>query len=170
MSDKNYQDLLDEAKELGLAFKGRISKEKLITLIDEHKMNQTIGDSEEATENLGDEQVKVSTREQPAKSIPQLVKEAKKRAFSKRVVTLTSNDKRDNDIVTTEPLMFENQYFSLSRIVPLDVPAELEQCLIDIAKECTIILHVDEVVNGKRTGNKMPKHVKKFTVSYGENQ
>lgn len=98
------------------------------------------------------------------------IAEAKKKAFATSIVTITNKDPRENDVMTTTTLSFENQYFGLSKIVPLDVPVELEKALIDIAESTRITLHKEEVVNGRRTGNKVPVSVKKFVVSYSRQQ
>lgn len=95
---------------------------------------------------------------------------AKKKAMKTRIVTLTNKDNRENDVMTTAHLSFENQHFGLSKIVPLDVPVELEQALIDIAESTRITLHKDEIRDGKRTGNKVPVSVKKFAISYSQRQ
>jgi hypothetical protein len=98
------------------------------------------------------------------------IAEARKKAFKTHIVTLTNKDSRENDVMTTVNLSFENQYFGLSKIIPLDVPVELEKALIDIAESTRITLHKDEVVSGKRTGNKVPVSVKKFAISYSRQQ
>jgi hypothetical protein len=98
------------------------------------------------------------------------IAEARKKAFKTHIVTLTNKDSRENDVMTTVNLSFENQYFGLSKIVPLDVPVELEKALIDIAESTRITLHKDEIVAGKRTGNKVPVSVKKFAISYSRQQ
>jgi hypothetical protein len=98
------------------------------------------------------------------------IAEARKKAFKTHIVTLTNKDSRENDVMTTVNLSFENQYFGLSKIIPLDVPVELEKALIDIAENTRITLHKDEVVSGKRTGNKVPVSVKKFAISYSRQQ
>lgn len=98
------------------------------------------------------------------------IAEARKKAFKTHIVTLTNKDSRENDVMTTAQLSFENQHFGLSKIVPLDVPVELEKALIDIAESTRITLHKDEIVAGKRTGNKVPVSVKKFAISYARQQ
>lgn len=96
------------------------------------------------------------------------VKIAKDKAFATSVVTITNRDNRENDVMTTTYLSFENQFFGLSKLVPLDIPVELEQGLIAIAEATMIVLHKDEIVDGRRTGNKVPVQVKKFAVSYSK--
>ncbi|MBS9783228.1 MAG: hypothetical protein KGV46_01590 [Pasteurella sp.] len=99
-------------------------------------------------------------------SLKELVNELKRKAMFKRIVTVTYNDKRDSDVTTTAYLTSENQYFGISRIVPLGIPVEIEQCLIDSAKEAEIVTHVPEILNGRRTGNVVPKLIKKYNISY----
>jgi hypothetical protein len=82
------------------------------------------------------------------------------------IVTITNKDNRENDVMTSVYLSFENQYFGLSKQVPLDLPVELENSLIKIAEGVRITLHKDEVRDGRRTGNKIPTSVKKFAISY----
>ncbi len=96
------------------------------------------------------------------------ISERKAAAMKTRIVTITNKDNRDNDFTTTASLSFENQFFGLAKNVPLDVPVELEQALIDIAESTIITHHKDEIVDGKRTGNKVPVSVKKYVVSYGK--
>lgn len=96
----------------------------------------------------------------------QAITNAKAKAMELHVVTLTNRDNRENDFMTTAYLSFENQFFGLSKLVPLDVAVQLEQALIDIAEATMIPLHKDEIVDGKRTGNKITVQVKKFAISY----
>ncbi len=96
----------------------------------------------------------------------QMIGAARKKAFKKHIVTITNKDARENDKVSTAYLAFENQYFGVARSVPLDIPVELEESLIKIAMQCTMVLHKDEIKNGKATGNKQAVRVKKYVVSF----
>lgn len=120
----------------------------------------------EAKENTERELVEEAIKE--AKSLKEIVSIVKKKAFQTRVVTITYNDKRDSDKVTTAYLNCENQYFALSKIVPLNIPIKLEQCLIDCAKESKILQHIPEKKNGRDTGNMTPQLIRKYNVSYEE--
>lgn len=185
MSEKIDQ-LKQEATNLGIEFHPNIGEAKLQAKIDAFYESQAAGDLvQEIEDEPVEEQIeevanvdkgkpmgvpydtagtkRVLSKEQ---KLRQVVNEARKAAMTKRVVRITSNDKRDNDVQTTAYLGFENQYFGISRLVPLDIPVELEQCLIDIAKDTKIILHKDEIVGGKRTGNKVPVLTNKFNISY----
>lgn len=163
---KSLQELKDEATALGLDFTGMKSKAEIAQLIENHFESQAAGD-------LIQEAPEVEEKETPLSAIPgkrgggnpmlALARDMKVKAMKKRVVRITNNDKRENHLTTTAYLSCENQYFGISRLVPLDVPVELEQCLIDVAKSIEIVLHIDD---GSRTGNREPKLVKKYVVSY----
>ena len=178
MSEKTYNELKEEATNLGVEFKGNPKKDELIDMIKEKLADEAgtpIETKEEVFDDVEDTELsrvrtirnsKAGKVMSKADKLKIAIKEAKEKAFAKRIVILTSNDKRDNDYVTSVPLFFENQYFALDRIVPLGIAVELEQCLIDIAKSTTITLHKDEILDGRRTGNKIPVQAKKFNVSY----
>lgn len=181
MEEKTHAQLKDEAAALGISFKGNTSKAELIAMIEDFYENEASESKVEVRDDLApeDEEEVESIPELPnrimkrvskingAKSkdlaLKALVAKAKEEAFKKRVVTISSNDTRDNQHVTAVPLFFENQYFALDRIVPLNIPVELEQCLIDIAKSTTIAIHKREHNNGK-IGKTV--YAKKFNISY----
>lgn len=185
MEEKTHSQLKEEAAALGISFKGNTSKAELIAMIDEFYENEAAeskvevrtdltpeDEIDEAFEEVEEPQLPnrimkrvgrlnaVKSRELALKA---RVAKAKEEAFKKRIVTISSNDTRDNQHVTAVPLFFENQYFALDRIVPLNIPVELEQCLIDIAKTTTIAIHKRE-----RHGGNIGKTVyaKKFNISY----
>lgn len=164
MSTEERKNLLAQANELGLEFKSNISSVKLAELIAESQSpaikDDAVDDQEDkptATTSL----TKVQRRRK-------FIADRKAKAMKKLIVTITNKDNRENDFTTTAPLSFENQHFSLAKNVPLDVPVELEQVLIDIAKSTMITHHKDEIVEGRRTGNKVAIQVKKYVVSYSQ--
>lgn len=159
MANTELKTLKEEAKNLSIEFANNITMEKLQEKVDKFYESGSKGD------------VVKSKPEEPKKEVTTLrgkIAQAKAKAFKKRVVTISNNDKRENDVMTTCFLGMENQYFGISKIVPLDIPVELEECLISIAKDTTISMHKDEVVDGKRTGNKTTITVRKFNISYEE--
>lgn len=178
--EKTLEELQAEATGLGIKFHPNTGATKLAEKIEEFYTNQSAGDLVEMVEETDEEtETETSQATGEAYDVPgtkvvlskqdklrKLVKEAKDKAMTKRVVRLTSNDKRDNDVTTVAYLGFENQYFGISRLVPLDIPLELETCLIDIAQTTYITLHRDEIIDGKRTGNKTPIPSKKLNVSF----
>lgn len=185
MSTKTHAELKEEAKALGLQFKGNISKDDLAAMIDayynqeakdstvqainlEDKLDDVLEEEEAVLPNkLARKVSRLKSKEAKAARLRAKIAEAKEQAFKKRVVTLINNDTRENQHVTAVPLLFENQYFALGRVVPLNIPVELEQCLIDIAKSTTIAIHKKEASNGGRTVGKTV-FAKKFNISYGE--
>ena len=180
MANQEREDLLDQANALGLDFHSNIPTAKLQALVDDAmgpavKPDEVEEASEEEVATPTPIPARAPTPAAPALTSKPLTKqqifrqrllEAKKKAFAKRVVTITNKDKRENEVMTTVHLSVENQHFGVSRIIPLDIPVEIEQCLIDQAEHTMMTLHKDEVVNGRRTGNKVAVPTKKFAISY----
>ena len=167
LTDKTMEELKEEAKNLELEFKGNISRSNLEKMI-EDKYNESLEESKVTVKSLDPIQVIVNnTPKKDKKSrLRELVAEAKAKAFKLRKVSLTLNDKRDQEVTTAVYLGFENQYFSRDRIVPLDIPLELEECLVEVARMTKITLHRDEIINGRRTGNKIHTPTNKFNIQY----
>jgi len=180
MTDR--EKLIETANELGLEFKGNISNTNLQELVDNAQNPKDAGEQntiekpEVVTSPTGAKPVAQKEEKAPSKSLDKdarrrlKVANSKKKALVKSIVTLTNKDPRENTSVTTVPLSVENQFFSVARIVPLDVPVELEKCLIDLAESTMMALHRDEIIKGERTGNKVTVQVKKFAVSYSKEQ
>jgi hypothetical protein len=141
------EELKKEATQLGIEFPSNVSKDNLEALITSNK------------------KVADSNKNKPM-SKKQRIAKSRQNAMKLRKVRITNLDKRDSDMSTTAYLGFENQYFGISRLVPLDIDIELEQALCSIAESLVIVLHKDEVVNGKRTGNKISVPGKRYSVQY----
>lgn len=172
-------DLLEVANELGLDFQSNIPTEKLKAIVAEAKGEPPVVEENVpagpalkagASQATDDDEEVASPKPKVSKYVAKRAKIAasKKKAFATQVVTLTNKDNRENDIMTTAYLSFENQHFGLSKVVPLDIPVQLEAALINIAETAMMTLHKDEIVGGRRTGNKVPVRVKKFAISYGK--
>lgn len=167
--EKTIEELRAEADALGITYNPTIGAVKLAEKIEQHYKNLSAGDSvkvkEETVEEVKDtvSKGKELTAEQ---KLRERVGQAKVAAMKTKIVTISSNDKRDSEWTTTAYLSMENQHFGISRIVPLDIPVELELCLIEVAKTTMITLHKDEIINGKRTGNKVPTRTRKYNISY----
>jgi len=183
--------MIAEARDLGLEFKGNISNVKLAELIENHFLDtQPIPPNPEDVQEpetpkaapkpqmseaeklealrISDPVAYNQARQRKrANHLREAVKKAKEKAFKKHIVTITNKDPRENEVMTTVHLTCENQYFGISRIVPLDIPVELEACLIHIAASTTMTQPRDEIDRqGRRTGNKIVSRVKKFAISY----
>ena len=181
MSNRN--ELIEQANALGLEFQGNISNVKLQEMVDTaladlpeaepEPVKETPPPSPAMKANVEEEEEEeevatTTTRTMSAQVRKRMrIKAAKDKAMKRRVVTITNKDNRENDVVVNAYLSFENQYFGISKLVPLDVPVELEDALIKIAEKCTMTLHKAEIVNGKPTGNRIAVTVKKYAVSYG---
>lgn len=184
MTDR--QKMMQDANDLGLSFPGNISNIKLAALLaaeqglpvpdtDDKVPAGPAVKAEPEAESVKDLNINAKESHRMALKSTALarrkyVKEQKKAAMKTQIVTITNKDPRDNNVTTTAYLSFENQYFGMARMVPLDIAVELEVALIKIAASCTMTLHKDEIVAGKRTGNKMPHRVKKYAISYSQKQ
>lgn len=168
--EKTMEELKEEAKNLGVEFKGNISRSNLEKLIDEAYEEGLSGSTVEVRKDAEPIQVVINTSSKKSKEerMRNMISDAKANAFRLKKVTLTLNDKRDQDVTTAVYLGCENQFFSKDRIVPLDIPLELEECLIEVARMTKINIHRDEIINGRRTGNKVKLSVNKFNIQYHE--
>jgi hypothetical protein len=165
--DKTLEELKAEADVLGVVYSDRIGAIKLAEKIEAYYTSQSAGDFVKVKEEVKDERETSHKKQRDAEQVERdTIQATKKAAMETKIVTISSNDKRDNDVTTSIYLSMENQHFSVAKYVPLDIPVELEVCLIEVAKSTFITLHTDEIIDGKRTGNKIPKSVHKFTISY----
>lgn len=170
--EKTLDELRAEADVLGIEYPKTMGAAKLAQKIEEHYRAGELADAVQTIDEALEEVAEVSEMKNGGSKKPagdpwkEHVAKRKAEALKKYVVTITSNDKRDNDVVTSEYISVENQFFAIGRIVPLDIPVELEHCLIEQAKATMIPMAVDEIVGGQRTGNKVTKMIKKFSVSY----
>jgi len=165
--DKTLEELRAEADVLGVEYSKNIGAVKLAEKIEDYYTSQSAGDFVKVKEETKDEKETPHKKQSNAEQVERdMIQVAKKAAMETKIVTLTSTDKRDNDVVTSVYLSVENQHFGIAKYVPLDVPVELEVCLIEVAKSTYITLHQAEIVDGRPTGNKIPKSVRKFTISY----
>lgn len=144
--------LKQQATDLGIKYSPNIGEETLKTKIAE-KLDEISVNKPSETSN--EDEVKLTRMQK-------IVEEAKKKAFKKSFVTITNLDKRENEEVTTAYLGFENLYFDLSRIVPLNVVVELEDALIKVAQKAPMTIHVQD----PKTGNKIPKTTNKYSVNF----
>jgi len=161
---KTLEELKQEADALDIKYVKNIGTEKLEQKIEDFYKSQAADSLPKVKEDVEviETPTAVSKTEDARTKFKRESKERQAARMKKRIVTITSNDKRDNHVTTTAYLSCG----TVSKIVPLDIPVELEEALIIIAKTTPITLHVDEVIDGKRTNNKVPKSIKKYNVSY----
>lgn len=172
--DKTLEELKAEADVLGIEYNKNIGAAKLSEKIEAYYESQAAGDSVKV--QAKPEEVK---EEAPVKASGKLDKEgikrkmiadAKAKAMNTRIVTVTNNDTRENGVLDADYFGFENQHFGKSLLVPFNVPVELPQCIINVIEKTYVMLHADEFIDGRRTGNKVTKRMKKYNVSYGKPQ
>lgn len=172
--------MIDEANDLGIEFPGNISNKKLASLLANFgeddplaetpppspavKSESSVDDEDDVIESARD--IAMKRRENAHQKRRRQIAEAKKKAMKTSIVTLTNKDSRENENVTSAYLSVQNLHFARSRYVPLDVPIELEHCLIRCAESCMVTIHRDEMKNGRPTGNKITRRVPKYAVSH----
>lgn len=165
--EKTLEELKAEAEVLGIEYNKNIGAGKLAEKIEAYYESQAAGDSVKVQ---AEPEPEVPTPSKGGKVDPmkQLIANMRKQAMTTKVVTVTNNDPAENSNLTADYFGFENQFFGKSMIVPFGTPVELPQGIIEVIKSTPLIIHVDEYVDGKRTGNKVPKQVKKYNISYEE--
>ena len=150
--EKSFEELKQEADELGLTYSPNIGKAKL-----EEKIEQKYKEIEESSDSV-ESNTRVSTkgalaaRKEAIKIIAEQIAENKKT----KVVKITMVDKREASTAT-------HAYFSngdVSLHIPLDVWVEMPNILIQLAEEARAVTHVDS------NGITEPKLTKKYVVEY----
>ena len=150
--EKSFEELKQEADELGLTYSPNIGKAKL-----EEKIEQKYKEIEESSDSV-ESNTRVSTkgalaaRKEALKIIAEQIAESKKT----KVVKITMVDKREASTATHA--YFSNGDVSLN--IPLDVWVEMPNILIQLAEEAKAVTHVDS------NGITEPKLTKKYVVEY----
>ena len=150
--EKSFEELKQEADELGLTYSPNIGKAKL-----EEKIEQKYKEIEESSDSV-ESNTRVPTkgalaaRKEALKIIAEQIAESKKT----KVVKITMVDKREASTATHA--YFSNGDVSLN--IPLDVWIEMPNILIQLAEEARAVTHVDS------NGVTEPKLTKKYVVEY----
>ena len=150
--EKSFEELKQEADELGLTYSPNIGKAKL-----EEKIEQKYKEIEESSDSV-ESNTRVSTkgalatRKEALKIIAEQIAENKKT----KVVKITMVDKREASTATHA--YFSNGDVSLN--IPLDVWIEMPNILIQLAEEARAVTHVDS------NGVTEPRLTKKYVVEY----
>ena len=150
--EKSFEELKQEADELGLTYSPNIGKAKL-----EEKIEQKYKEIEESSDSV-ESNTRVSTkgalaaRKEALKIIAEQIAENKKT----KVVKITMVDKREASTATHA--YFSNGDVSLN--IPLDVWVEMPNILVQLAEEARAVTHVDS------NGITEPKLTKKYVVEY----
>ena len=143
--EKSFEELKQEADELGLTYSPNIGKAKL-----EEKIEQRYKEIEESSEVST--KGALAARKEALKIIAEQIVENKKT----KVVKITMVDKREASTATHA--YFSNGDISLN--IPLDVWVEMPNILIQLAEEARAVTHVDS------NGITEPKLTKKYVVEY----
>ena len=143
--EKSFEELKQEADELGLTYSPNIGKAKL-----EEKIEQRYKETEESSEVST--KGALAARKEALKIIAEQIVENKKT----KVVKITMVDKREASTATHA--YFSNGDVSLN--IPLDVWVEMPNILIQLAEEARAVIHVDS------NGITEPKLTKKYVVEY----
>jgi len=147
--EMSLEELKKKADKLGITYSAQIGSAKLAAKID----------AEEAKEK----KTKVTTDKSKGKKLTDIqVKNMKATALSN--VTVTNLDP-DNSGASTVYACVENEYFSIARVIPLDVPIALEAALIKKIKNMQSLSYVPVVKNGKNTGTFTHKAVPTYAVT-----
>ena len=150
--EKSFEELKQEADELGLTYSPNIGKAKL-----EEKIEQRYKEIEESSDSA-ESNTRVSTkgalaaRKEALKIIAEQIVENKKT----KVVKITIVDKREASTATHA--YFSNGDVSLN--IPLDVWVEMPNILVQLAEEARAVIHVDS------NGITEHKLTKKYVVEY----
>lgn len=166
--EKTLEELKAEADVLGLTYNKNIGADKLAEKIEAYYESQAAGDSVKVQAEPEVEEAPTPSKGGKVDPMQQLIADMRKQAMATKVVTVINNDPAENSVIQSEYVGFENQFFGKSYYVEYGVPTQLPQGVIEVLKSTPLIIHTDEYVDGKRTGNKVPKQVKKYTISYEE--
>lgn len=170
--EKTLEELKAEADVLGIEYNKNIGASKLNEKVEAYYESQAAGDSvkvqaePEAVKEVKKSSGKEETEAERVVRKRTEVMDAKTKAFKTRVVTITNNDPRENSVITADYFGFENQHFGKSLLVPFNVPVELPQGIIEVIKSTPMTIPTDEIIGGRRTGNKIASQARKYNISY----
>lgn len=140
--EKTIEELKQEADDLGIQYNANIGAPKLAAKIEEHYAAQEGSAPVVKLET-------VAERGSRKKTIGERAAEARLAAMKTRIVTITDNDQRENNLTTIVSVNCSNDYFDLgTRRIPLNIPVEVEQGYINVLKEIQIPMHVRDNTTG----------------------
>ena len=176
MEDKKLEELtIEQLKEkallYGLEFKGNISKDKLMVMLDaaQQVKTQPVGVSDD-TASFGqsddDELYSDGKINSPLPTRGE-VKELKKQALMRLRIIVTNLNSEESDEMTVYSGVVSN-YFVAARYIPLDKPWPVEQCLVDKLMTEKFQSFVNEIDPRTRrpNGNKVAKLNKHYNIQF----
>lgn len=94
-----------------------------------NEVNNTVND-----ESTSEPKVKV-------KSFNEVIAEERKKAFELVKVRITNLDPSENAVMKSVYASVENPYFSISKVIPLNTPVQIERALINNIRSMQLIIH-----------------------------
>ena len=156
--EKTLEELKQEATELGIQYNANIGEAKLAAKIEEYYAAQEGPAPVAKLETVAERNARPRTMGEKAA-------EARLKAMKTRIVTITDNDQRENNLTTIVSVNCSNDYFDLgTRRIPLNIPVEVEQGFIDVLKEVQIPMHVRDTVTG--LGKTILRH--RYSIAYND--
>lgn len=143
----NFDELKQEANELGIKFSNNITAEKLAERIQAFYKAQEDSAPQvaEATQSQGTRSGEVSARVDPKVRMRQVAKELEAKARKTRVVTIIDNDQRVNNVATSCTVNCSNAYFDLGTIIlPLNEKVEVREGHLEVLASVKIPQHVKD--------------------------
>ena len=146
----NFDELKQEANELGIKFSNNITAEKLAERIQSFYKAQEdaapqVAQVAEAVQSQGTGRGEVSARVDPKVHMRQVAKELEAKARKTRVVTIIDNDQRVNNVATSCTVNCSNAYFDLGTIIlPLNEKVEVREGHLEVLASVKIPQHVKD--------------------------
>lgn len=153
MTNLTLEELKEKANSLGITFNAKIGADKLAEKIDRFENPEKAEAIKEANTSKGKKLTPIQMKIMKATDLSN--------------VTITNLDP-DNSGASTVYACVENEYFNVSKVVPLDVPLALEACLIKKIKKMQSIGYVPVVKDGKNTGTFTHKAIPTYAVTYNK--
>lgn len=158
-------ELKQEAADLGITFNQNIGEAKLAEKIEAFYAAQegTVVKEVETVESVVvDAPAKVKTTGK--RTMRERIEEAKAEAMKTRIVTITDNDQRENNLTTVVSVNCTNMYFDLgTKRIPLNVPVEVQVGFLNVLKEIKIPMHV---ADPGRTGLSRRTVRQRYSIAY----
>jgi hypothetical protein len=143
---EKIEQLKQEASDLGIKFSPNIGEAKLAAKIEEFYVSQET--SEEAVKAVEKKEEKKVVKPSGKLTMRERANAAEAIARVSRIVVITDNDQRENNLTTTVSVNCGNDWFDLGTMrIPLNTPVEVQQGFINVLKEITIPAHVRDPRN-----------------------
>ena len=110
----------------------------------------------------------IASEEKKKKAAPKYL--TGKYGYKMQLVRITNKDTREKD-VPSEYVGYGNDFEEIRKIIAYEEEMQLEESLVNFLKTVEITVHIAEKdANGKNTGNRKPKRIKKYVVEVIEKE